>query len=88
MFTYIIKRLKKGGLATFGALFFAALMTFSLCGLNAASEAEIRKYEDAYNTLEVKMTVTSLTGIRRDGLELPTWAINAFTDPSVKYMHL
>ena len=84
MFTYIIKRLKKGGIGTLGALFFAALMTFSLCGLSAASEAEIRKYEDAYNTLEVKMTVTSLTGIRRDGLALPSWVINAFTDPSVK----
>ncbi len=84
MFTYIIKRLKKGGVGTLGALFFAALMTFSLCGLNAASQAEIRKYEEAYNTLTVKMSVTSLTGVRRDGLELPTWAINAFTDPSVK----
>lgn len=84
MFTYIIKRLKKGGLATFGAFFFAALMTFSLCGLSAAGEAEIKKYEEAYNTLPVTMTVTSLTGIRRDGLEIPSWGVNVFSDPSVK----
>lgn len=84
MFTYIIKRLKNGGLATLGAFFFAALMTFSLCGLNAAGEAEIRKYEEAYNTLPVTMTVTSLTGIRRDGLEIPSWGVNVFSDPSVK----
>ncbi len=81
MLSNIIKRLKKGRLATFGAFFFAALMTFSLCGLNAASEAEIRKYEDAYNSLPVVMTVTSLTGIRDDGLELPSWVVNVFTDP-------
>lgn len=81
MFSNIIKRLKNGRLATFGAFFFAALMTFSLCGLNAASEAEIRKYEDAYNSLPVTMTVTSLTGIRDDGLELPSWVVNVFTDP-------
>ncbi len=84
MFTYIIKRLKNGGLATLGAFLFAALMTASLCGLNAAGEAEIRKYEDAYNTLPVTMTVTSLTGIRRDGLEIPSWGVNVFSDPEIR----
>ncbi len=80
MFANIFKRLKNGRIATLGAFLFAALMTFSLCGLNAASEAEIRKYEDAYNNLPVTMTVTSLTGIRRDGLELPAWVVNVFTE--------
>lgn len=80
MLKYIIKRIKNGRMATVGAFLFAALMTFSLCGLHAASQNEIEKYEEAYRTIPVTMTVKSLTGIRSDGLELPQWVMKVFTD--------
>ncbi|MBQ8408504.1 MAG: ABC transporter permease [Clostridia bacterium] len=80
MLNFIIKRLKNGRMATVGAFLFAALMSLALCGLHAASENEIKKYEEAYRTIPVTMTVQSLTGIRSDNLELPAWVIKVFTD--------
>ena len=78
MFAAILRRMRGGFAVTAGAILFALIMTFSLCGLSAASKNEIAKYEEAYRTIRVPMTVTSLTGMRRDGLELPKWVVNAF----------
>lgn len=78
MFTHIFLRFRRTPLPALGVLLFAAVLAAVLCGLHAANEAELAHYEEVYQTLPVKLTVTNLKGTKSDDLLIYSWYENAF----------
>lgn len=79
MLSQIIKRFLRAPLTALGVILLAAVLSGSLCALNAANIAEQARYHDTVENVEVKLYVTNLSGTRYDGLEIPNWALNVFT---------
>lgn len=79
MLTKIKKRFRRAPAFALSVLLLTAVLSASLCGLQAANEAEQRHYEELWESTPVKLVVTDLSGSRRSGLELPSFVLRAFT---------
>lgn len=79
MFTKIKNRFRRAPAFALSVLLLAAILSASLCGLQAANEAEQRHYEELWESTPVKLVVTNLSGTRRSGLELPSFVLRVFT---------
>lgn len=84
MLSQIIKRFLRAPVTALGVVLLAAVLSGSLCALNAANIAEQARYQDTVKNVEVKLMVTNLSGTRYDALEMPNWALDVFTSRLVK----
>ncbi len=76
---YSIKRLLRAPLSALGVLLFAAVLSAVLCGLQAASDQELQKYNDTYHSIPVELTVTNLSASKTTNLNIPGWIMDLFT---------
>lgn len=81
MLRYTWKRVLRAPLAAIGCMLFAAVLTAVLCGLHASAQNELRNYEQVYDTIPVKLTVTNLMGANKDDLDAPSWVADTLTEP-------
>lgn len=85
MLNHIFLRFRRTPLPALGVLLFAAVLAAVLSGLHAANASEKAQYEQVYQTLPVKLTVTNLKGTKTDDLGIYSQYEAAFTgeDPYV-----
>lgn len=79
MLRYILKRLRRSPVTAVGVVLFAAVVSAALCGLHAGNVSAQRHYEEIYRQIPVTCALTDQTGERTDGLNIPSWAVWAFT---------
>lgn len=79
MLTYILLRIRRTPLPALAVLLFAAVLAAVLCGLHASNEAELAHFQEVYQTLPVKLTVTNLKGTKSDGLGIDSDFAQSFT---------
>lgn len=79
MIPHMWKRLRRAPLPALGVFLFGAILAAALCWLNASYEQELRHYDEVYRTIPVEVTVTNLTGNKRDDLDAPSWVYEVFT---------
>ena len=73
MLGFILKRLRREPIPALAVLLFAAILSYALCGLHYYNEKEQRSYEEARRTVPVKISITNLSGTKRDDLKIPGW---------------
>ena len=78
-----MKNLKRAPVRAVAVLLFAAVITMIICALQATNEAELLHYEEAYQAVPIKFSIThpfykgEALGV---GSNLPMWALDLFTD--------
>ena len=78
-----IKRFCRAPVPAIAILLFAAIVSVIICALQASNEAELRNYEEAYQAVPVKFSIThpfyngEALGL---GSNLPVWILDLFTD--------
>lgn len=78
MFSYLFARLRRSPIPALAVLMFAAVLSFSLCALQASNRAAEERYEELYRTLPVEVNVTNLAGTKTDDLAIPGWVLELF----------
>ena len=79
MLHHIGIRLTRKPLEAAAVLLFTAIIVLVLCGLHFGNEAARERYEEIYTTIDVRCTITNLTGDRSDGLGISFEEIGLFT---------
>ena len=74
-----LKNLKRAPVRAVAVLLFAAVITMIICALQASNEAELRNYEELYQSIPITMTVTGSTGQDLDQVVTSSWASDLFT---------
>ena len=78
-----LKSLKRAPVRAVAVLLFAAVITMIISALQASNDEEMRHYEEAYQAVPVKFSITHpyYKGEALDlGSNLPMWALDLFTD--------
>lgn len=60
MIKKVFNRFKRAPVSAVAILLFAAIVTMIICALQASNEAELRNYEEAYQSIPVNITVRGL----------------------------
>lgn len=76
----IIKRLKRAPFFAMAILLFAAIISVIICALHASNEAELRNYEEMWQTVPITVTVTDLSGVNNGKLLIDPWVLDLFID--------
>ena len=79
MIRFTWKRLLRQPLPPLGVLVFAAILTVTLCTLHRSSREAREHYDEIYHQINVKCTVTNLTGSSSQNLTLSNSTLNDFT---------
>lgn len=79
MLVLTMKRMLRAPLPQIAVLLFATAVSIIICTLHAASQEELRNYENVYQTIPVELTVTNLSATRTEDLEIPSWYLSVFT---------
>ena len=74
-----LKTLKRAPVRAFAVLLFAAVITMIICALQASNEAELRSYEELWETAPITITLTDPTGTKTDKLWPSYWVLDIFT---------
>lgn len=77
---YIWIRMRRRPLVCVAIFLFAAVVALVLCGLHRGNLDAQTHYDDIYNEIDVRCTVTNLTGTQSDRLEIYPDTIALFTD--------
>lgn len=72
-------RIRKKPLISVAILLFTAIIAMALCGLNRGNEDAKTHYNDIYNTIEVRCTVTNLAGDQSNNLNISADLVSLFT---------
>jgi hypothetical protein len=78
-----LKSLKRAPVRAVAVLLFAAVISMIICALQASNDEEMRHYEEAYQAVPIKFSIThpfyngEALGL---GSNLPMWALDLFTD--------
>ena len=82
-----LKNLKRAPVRAVAVLLFAAVITMIICALHASNEAELRNYEEVWQSVPITVTVTEPSGVNSDMFLINTWVYELFTkkDPQVFY---
>ena len=78
-----LKSLKRAPVRAVVVLLFAAVISMIICALQASNDEEMRHYEEAYQAVPIKFSIThpfyngEALGL---GSNLPMWALDLFTD--------
>ena len=83
MIKKVFNRFKRTPVPAVAILLFAAVVSVIICALQASNDEEMRHYEEAYQAVPIKFSIThpSFKGEALDlGSNLPMWALDLFTD--------
>ncbi len=80
MFAKIFNRFRQAPLFALSVVLLAAILTGSLCGLQAANKSEQAQYDELVQNTPVKLVVTNLTGTRSTNLNAPNFVLKVFTN--------
>lgn len=80
MYTKLKNRFRRAPAFALCVVLMAAVLSASLCGLQAANEYEQEQYEIMWETTPVKLVVTNLSATRRDKLNAPSFVFNALNN--------
>ena len=75
-----LKRLKRAPIPAIAVLLFSAIISMIICALQASNEAELRNYEEAYQSVPVTVTVTEPSGTNGDDFFIRNWVWELFTE--------
>lgn len=73
-----IKRLKRSPISAIAILMFAAIITIIICALHASNEAELRNYEEVWQSVPITVTVTDPKGVNDGDLLIDSWVLDLF----------
>lgn len=76
---YILKCFRRRPLLAVAVILFSAIIAFALCGLHNANVKAQAHFDEIYHTIEVRCTITNLSGTRSDGLDIYPTSIHRFT---------
>ena len=83
MIKKVFNRFKRTPVPAVAILLFAAVVSVIICALQASNDEEMRHYEEAYQAVPIKFSIThpyykgEALGL---GSNLPMWALDLFTD--------
>ena len=80
MILKIIKRIKRAPVSAIAVLLFAVIISMIICALQASNEAELRNYEEMWQSVPITVTVTDPTGKNDGDLLISPWILSIFTD--------
>jgi hypothetical protein len=75
-----IKRIKRAPVSAIAVLLFAFIISMIICALHASNEAELRNYEEVWQSVPITVTVTDPTGKNDGDLLISPWVLSIFTD--------
>lgn len=76
---YIWLQFKRKPLIAVAVILFSAIIALTLCGLHKGAEEVQSHFEEIYHAIEVRCTVTNLSGTQSDGLTIGPRAIFRLT---------
>ena len=80
-----LKNLKRAPVRAVAVLLFAAVISMIICALHASNEAELRNYEEVWQSVPITVTVTDPKG-KSDDLLIDSWVLDLFErDEPVKF---
>ena len=82
-----LKNLKRAPVRAFAVLLFAAVISMIICALHASNEAELRNYEEVWQSVPITVTVTDPKGVNDGKLLIDSWVLDLFErDEPIKFM--
>ena len=72
-----LKNLKRAPVRAVAVLLFAAVISMIICALHASNEAELRNYEEVWQSVPITVTVTDPKG-KSDDLLIDSWVLDLF----------
>jgi hypothetical protein len=75
-----IKRFKCAPITAIAILLLAVIISVIICALQESNEAELRSYEEAYQSVPVTVTVTEPSGTNGDDFFIRNWVWELFTE--------
>lgn len=82
MLRHVWIRIKRRPLICAAIGLFAAIIALALCGLHSGNNIAVEKYNDIYSEIDVRCSVTNLTGNKSDRLTIYPGTIALFTEQS------
>ena len=76
-------RMKRAPVRAVALLLFAAVVSMTICALQESNDEEMKHYEEAYQAIPIKLSITNLSLIGEaldTGLKLPVWIFDLFTE--------
>ena len=73
-----LKTLKRATVRAFAVLLFAAVISMIICSLHASNEAELRNYEEVWQSVPITVTVTDPKGVNDGDLLIKSWVVDLF----------
>ena len=78
MFKKALIHIKRAAIKYVAVLVFATIISMIICALQASNEAELRSYEELWETAPITITLTDPTGTKTDKLfNNPAQALSA-----------
>ena len=78
MTPYFFKQMRKRTSLCLVVVLTALAFSLALCMLQRSRDQMARRIEEVYDNLEVRCSVTNLTGTQSDQLNLPDWVLRLF----------
>ena len=79
MLQHILIRIRRRPVEAAAVLLFTAVIAMVLCGLQRGNERAQLQYEEIYKTIDVRCTITNLTGDQSDHLSISSSTYSLFT---------
>ena len=76
----IVNRFTRAPIPAIAVLLFAAVVSVIICALKASNDAELRNYEEMWQSAPITVTVTAPSGINSDGFIIQPWVLALFTE--------
>ena len=73
-----LKRIKRAPVRAVAVLLFAAIISMIICVLQESNDAEVRNYEEAYQSIPVTVTISCLPR-ERGYYSIASWVLDLFT---------
>ena len=73
-----LNNLKRSPIFAIAILLFAAIITMIICALHASNEAELRNYEEVWQSVPITVTVTDPKGVNDGDLLIKPWVVDLF----------
>ena len=73
-----MKSLKRAPVRAVAVLLFAAVISMIICALHASNEAELRNYEEVWQSVPITVTVTDPSGVNDGKLLIKSWVLDLF----------
>ena len=78
MIKKIFKRFTRAPVRAVAVLLFAAVISMIICALHASNEAELRNYEEVWQSVPITVTVTDPKGVNDGDLLIKSWVVDLF----------